>query len=179
MKLDDLLKKPVVSMKDGRKIGEVDDLVLDTATWTISDLYVKGEPGRGLIRFGSLKGIGPDAVTIEQADGIAYNVKTEGLSYDDLKGMHVVDGTGTVRGHVAAITFEGNGAIESLEVRQGGVFGIGAHVVNVTPREIRGRGGQDPYRGPSRRGLDDSTHEPSRRDPGAPGAEDDRAPSNP
>ena len=140
MKSDDLLKKPVVSMNDGRKIGEVDDLVLDPRSWTVSDLYVKGEPGRGLIKFGALKGIGPDAVTIEQAEGIAYNVKTEGLTYESLKGMHVVDSTGTVRGHVAEVRFEASGAIESLEVRQGGVFGIGAHVVNVTPGEIRGVG---------------------------------------
>ena len=140
MKSGDLLKKPVVSMSDGRKIGEIDDMVVDTRTWTISDLYVKGEPGRGLIKFAALKGIGPDAVTIEQAEGVAYNVKTEGLSYGDLKGMHVVDGSGTVRGHIAELAFEASGAIESFEVRQGGVFGIGAHVVNVTPGEIRGVG---------------------------------------
>ena len=127
-------------MTDGEKIGEVDDLIIDTTHWTVSDVYVDGKPGRGLIAFADLRGIGPDAVTIEQSNGVAYNVKTNGLSFHDLKGIHVVDSTGTARGNVVEMTYTETGAIESFEIRQGGVFGIGAQVTNVSPSSIRGLG---------------------------------------
>lgn len=138
--LNDLKKKPVVSMADGTKIGEVGDLVVDTSRWAIGDLYVDGKPGRGLLPFSSIKGIGPDAVTIEQSSVVAFNAKATGLCFDDLKGLHVVDGTGTVRGEVNEITYDASGAIESFQVKQGGVFGIGAHHLTVTPADIRGVG---------------------------------------
>ena len=140
MTVADLKRKPVVSMTDSVKIGEVDDLVIDTSTWTVAELYVTGKPGRGLIPLNHLKGIGPDAVTIESAEAIAYNVKTAGLCFESMKELHVVDGTGTRRGQIADVRYEANGAIESFDVSQGGVFGLGAHHLIVTPAEIRGVG---------------------------------------
>lgn len=140
MILADLKRKPVVSMTDGTKIGEVDDLVVDVSNWTITELYLIGQPGRGLIPLSHLKGIGPDAITIERADAVAYNVKTAGLCFEAVKDLHVVDGTGTLRGNVADVRYEASGAIESFDVRQGGVFGIGAHHLTITPAEIRGVG---------------------------------------
>ena len=140
MTLADLKRKPVVSMADGTKIGEIDDLVIDPSSWTVMELYIVGQPGRGLIPLGHLKGIGPDAVTIERADAVAYNAKTAGLCFESIKDLHVVDGTGTRRGNVADLRYEAGGAIESFDVRQGGVFGLGAHHLTVTPGEIRGVG---------------------------------------
>ena len=140
MNLADLKKKPVVSMADGAKIGEVDDLVIDTSRWAVTELYVNGKPGRGLLPFAQVKGIGPDAITIDSAGSVVYNTKTTGLCVDALQRLHVVDGTGTVRGNVSEVVYGAEGSVESMDVKQGGVFGIGAHVVNVTPREIRGVG---------------------------------------
>lgn len=138
--LSDLKKKPVVSMADGAKIGEVGDLIVDPVRWAISDLYVDGKPGRGILPFAQIKGIGPDAITIEQTAVVAFNAKASGLCFEDLKNLHVVDGTGTQRGNVSDVQFEPDGAITALEVKQGGVFGIGAHHLHVTPAEIRGTG---------------------------------------
>lgn len=138
--LADLKKKPIVSMADGAKIGEVDDLVIDTSRWAVVELYVAGKPGRGLLPLANLKGIGPDAITIEHADAISYNVKPAGVGFDSFKDLHVVDGTGTVRGNVSDLRFAADGTIESFDVRQGGVFGLGAHHIALTPANIRGVG---------------------------------------
>ncbi len=140
MTVADLRKKPVVSMADGAKIGEVDDLVLDTARWAVVELHVVAKPGRGLLPMSSVKGIGPDAVTVESADVVSYSSHSAGLGFDSLKALHVVDGTGTVRGNVSDMTFAADGSVESLDVKQGGVFGIGAHHLTVTPKEVRGVG---------------------------------------
>ncbi len=140
MIVSDLKKKPVVSMADGSKIGEVGDLIFDPIRWIIANLYVDGKPGRGILPFAQIKGIGPDAVTIDQTSVIAFNAKGSGLCFEDLKGLHVVDSTGTVRGNVSDVTFALDGTVESFEIKQGGVFGIGAHHLTVTPAEIRGVG---------------------------------------
>ena len=140
MTLADLKRKPVVSMADGTKIGEVDDLVIDTSAWRIVDLYLVGKPGRGLIPLAGIKNIGPDAVTIESAEAVAYNAKATGTCFESLKALHIVDGTGTTRGHIVDLRYEADGSIQALEVSQGGVFGIGAHHLTVTPAEVRGVG---------------------------------------
>ncbi len=140
MILSDLKKKPVVSMADGAKIGEVDDLVLDPATWTVRELYVASKTGQGLLALSSLKNIGPDAVTVERIDAVTWNAKSSNLCFEALKKLIVVDGTGTNIGHVADLAYEADGTIHFLEVRQGGVLGIGVQVRKITPADVRGLG---------------------------------------
>lgn len=140
MNLSDLRKKPVVSMADGAKIGEVDDLVIDTGAWAVRELYVASKTGRGLLALASLKNIGPDAVTVERLDVVAWNAKSAGLCFDAMKKLIVVDGTGTTIGHVADVVFDPDGAVRTFEVRQGGVLGLGVHVTTLTPADVRGVG---------------------------------------
>ena len=96
MTLADLKRKPVVSMSDGTKVGDVDDLVIDVARWEVSELIVVSKTGHGLLPLTKLKSIGPDAVVVETLTFIDWNVKSTGLAFHDLKALTVVDGSGTV-----------------------------------------------------------------------------------
>lgn len=140
MNLADLKRKPVVSMEDGKKIGEIDDLVLDPAAWRIKDLYVTSREGRGLLSFVAVKNFGPDAVTVDRATDVAWGAHSSDLCFEAMRKLIVVDGSGTNIGHIVDMRFEPSGAVESFEVHQGGVLGLGVHVRQVTPMEIRGIG---------------------------------------
>lgn len=140
MTLADLKGKPIVSMAGGAKIGEVGDLAIDVATWTIRDLLVSAKTGQGILPFSNVKSIGPDAVTVESEAATAWSAKTPAVAFDDFKKLHVVDGSGTVVGHAHDVTYDASGSVESFEVRQGGVLGIGAHVHHIGPAAVRGVG---------------------------------------
>ena len=140
MNLADIKRKPVVSMADGTKIGEVDDLVIDVVGWTVREVVVAEKTVHGILPLSHFKGVGKDAVTVENRDTTAWNGKASGLLFEDFKKLHVVDGSGTVIGHATDLTYEPSGTIASFEVRQGGVFGIGAHVHVVSPSQVRGVG---------------------------------------
>ena len=137
MTLADLKRKPVVSMGDGTKIGDVDDLIIDIASWTIHDLYVATKTNRGVLPLANLKNIGPDAVTVESSTAAEWNAKAEGLCFAALKERTVIDGTGTVLGNITDLHYESHGAISSFEVHQGGVLGLGVKITTITPSEIR------------------------------------------
>ncbi len=140
MTLADVRRKPVVSMSDGLKIGDVDDLVVDISRWAIPEFHLAAKGIHGLLPLVKIKGIGPDAVTIETADAVDWTGKASGRLFSEIKELTVVDGTGTILGHLTDLKFDLDGAIESLEVQRGGVLGIGAHVNIVKPAEIRGVG---------------------------------------
>lgn len=140
MTLADLKRKPVVSMADGTKIGEVEDLVIDTGSWTVRELSVAGKSGKGLLALSHLKNIGPDAVTIERPDLMGWNVTSPGLAFEAVKKLIVVDGSGTVIGHVHDMTYEASGGIHEFEVHHGGVLGLGVKITRFTPADVRGVG---------------------------------------
>jgi len=127
-------------MTDGTKLGDVDDLVIDIASWSIHDLYVATKANRSVLPLANLKSIGPDAVTVESLSAAEWNAKAEGLCFAELKARTVVDGTGTVLGHITDLHYEAHGAISSFEIHQGGVLGLGVKVTTIIPAEIRGVG---------------------------------------
>lgn len=140
MTLADLRRKPIVSIGDGTKVGEVEDLMIEVSNWSVRDIYVRSKTGEGLLPWGHVRNIGPDALTVESAQAVEWVVPPTALRFTHLAELTVVDGTGTVVGHVAEMTYDTSGRIESLEVHRGGVLGLGVHVTRITPSEIRGVG---------------------------------------
>ncbi len=140
MNLGDLRRKPIVSMADGAKIGEVDDLLVDVTAWRVSDVVIDSKQGRGLLPLASLKSIGPDAITVESASAVAWNAQGAGLAFAAMRKLIVVDGSGTNMGHVVDLAYDPDGAVRSFEIHQGGVLGLGVKVTNVTPADVRGVG---------------------------------------
>jgi len=139
MTLADLRRKPVVSMSDGAKLGDVEDLVVDVAQWRVPELYIVSKGSHGILALNRVKNIGPDAVTVESAEAVDWNAKPSGSLFGSIKGLQVVDGGGTVLGHPVDLHYQ-NGEVESLEVNKGGVLGLGVQVTIVTPSQIRGVG---------------------------------------
>lgn len=140
MTLADLKRKPIVSMSDGMKLGDVEDLVLDVAQWSIPELCVAAKGGHGILPLPKVKSIGPDAVTVESPEMVDWNAKPSGRPFGAIKDLQVVDGGGNVLGHPVDLRYDGAGAIECLEVHKGGVLGLGAQVTVITPAQVRGVG---------------------------------------
>jgi uncharacterized protein YrrD len=138
MTLADLRRKPVVSMSDGLKIGEVEDLIVDVSRWVVSEFRLAAKGIHGLLPVSHVKGIGPDAMTVESADAVDWTGKPTGRLLTQVKELTVVDGSGTILGHLTDLKFGNDGTIESMEVHRGGVLGIGVHITVVKPSEVRG-----------------------------------------
>jgi sporulation protein YlmC with PRC-barrel domain len=140
MTLADLRRKPIVSIGDGTKIGDVEDLLIEVSQWSIREIYVSSKTGEGLLPWGHVRNIGPDAVTVESNEAVEWGSPPTALRFTHLEDLTVVDGSGTVVGKVADMTFDPSGRVETLEVHRGGVLGLGVHVTRITPAEIRGVG---------------------------------------
>jgi len=138
----DLIGLPVVSMDGGEKMGTVKDVLIDTEGLCATALLVSGDAGRGGLPFNKILSIGPDAITVESAKPIFWASATKpgpGRESSDIKGLPVVNISGATLGNVSNIGLCGD-RVQSLEVRSGGVFGVGANATEVLSKEIRSIG---------------------------------------
>jgi sporulation protein YlmC with PRC-barrel domain len=141
MKISDLRGKPIVSMTDGERVGTVKDVLIDTGKLQATALVVGGGRGKGFLPLDRVKSFGPDAITIEDTDGIQWATgqlhDETGREASELMKLHVMDGSGTVAGAVHELTFDlPSGNVVTLNVRKGGLFGIGAETVDVAVSDI-------------------------------------------
>ncbi len=126
---DSLHHKAVVSLDDGRKLGSVDDILFDPQAMRATGFVVNGERGESVLMFEQVKRIGDDAITVDNVSATqAGHSSLPGLlKLSKLKGLKVVDSAGTLVGELHDLEIDGVlGTIYSLEVRSGGVLGIGA-----------------------------------------------------
>lgn len=128
----------MVSLSDGIKRGEIDDLVVDLSRVAVLGLVLSGKDG-GYLSLSRVRGFGSDAVTIESEEALVPT-REQGATFESLKELTVVDADGEILGHIDEIRFEPTGALQSLEVHKGGVLGIGAHVTQIPASAIRGVG---------------------------------------
>jgi sporulation protein YlmC with PRC-barrel domain len=141
MKISDLRGNAIVSMTGGEKVGTVRDVLIDTTKLRATALVIGGRPGQGVLPLEHVKSFGPDAITIDNADGIQW---ATGQLHDDtgreageLMKLGVIDGSGTSTGTVHDITVDlPSGDVLTLSVRKGGVFGIGSDNVDVPASDI-------------------------------------------
>jgi uncharacterized protein YrrD len=72
MRLSELRGKPVVSIAEARRVGIVDDALVDPSFRRLTALRIRSE-GHGpgvLVEIGNVRGIGPDAVTITAREAL-------------------------------------------------------------------------------------------------------------
>jgi sporulation protein YlmC with PRC-barrel domain len=134
-----LHKKAVVSLADGERIGEVDDLLIDPVTLRFAALVIKGDNGQSLLPREHIKVVGEDAITIESVSATQSGPNSlPGLqSFSELSGNKVVDSQGTLIGHLHDFEIDSKtGDIASLDVHSGGVLGLGAHSHHVPASAI-------------------------------------------
>ena len=140
MKFTDLKGRAVVNVDDAAKIGELDNLIIDTAARRVSAIKVKSG---GLfstpesISAGRVKMVGPDAITVRgsgsaapaeqgQSSGLEPPASLAPDSQKDASeiiGSKVITDAGKLLGEVSDILFDSETlAVTGFEVREGGFF---------------------------------------------------------
>jgi len=140
---ESLIKRPVVSMEDGKKIGSVHDVFVDATTMRATGLLLKGDGGEFTLPFGAIRSIGEDAITVESVSSTQSSPSSDPTlrNISDLKGTPIVNGEGTTVGELHDLNLEPtSGTILAIECRSGGVLGIGAHEDWIDVAKIRSLG---------------------------------------
>ena len=158
MKLSELKGRPVVSVEQAHKLGEVDNLVVDLATKSILGLIVRtgGFIGsRQAVLLREVKSIGQDAVTVQDASKLNGQDKFSELkgkpTADALLGAKVMTESGTQVGSVTDLTLDitdaqiteyilGEGLFDRLRGQEhfipaSSVRSLGVHLVVVADSE--------------------------------------------
>jgi len=141
-KVSEFIGLPVVSMEGGIKMGSVKDVLIDTDSMTATALLISGDSGRGGLTFDEVIAIGPDAITVKSSDVIYWASATNpgpGREANEIKGLSVVNVTGDVVGTIHDIALLGD-HVKALEVRLGGIFGIGATDTEILAKNIQSIG---------------------------------------
>lgn len=146
MKASALKNRPVVSLNDGVKIGEVSDLTLDAAHVRVSTLVLVGHDGNSVVPFAAVRHIGMDAVTIDDSRIVqapADNSDITEHKASTLTGLPVMNQDGAIIGSVDDLEIdEENGQITTLLIHRGGLIGIGGSREKIPATAIRGVGPQ-------------------------------------
>lgn len=142
MKTQVLRNMPVVSMADGAKVGNVEDVLFDAADLRVVALLLRTSSGQSLVPFASVSNIGADAVIIESTtatEGAAGQTARDGLrGLDELTNLPVVNGEGTILGEVTDLEFApADGRLSEIDVHSGGILGIGVTHLTVAASSIR------------------------------------------
>ncbi len=141
LKFSELKNRAVVDLNDARKIGNLDNLLVDPTSFQVSGLRLKAGlfSSAELLRIAMLRSVGPDAITVCQPEG---EVIIKGESTDqfeensnldpslaklpDLKiliGLQIVSQAGSLLGEVTDVLLDQNNlTITGYEVSQPNLF---------------------------------------------------------
>lgn len=160
MKLSELKGRPVVSLADAQNVGNVGEVLVDRSYLQIQALTVlsKRRDAGLVVSFGAVRGIGPDAITIE--DQKSLRAPSQVPEYDtfvrlgDLLHKNVLSEDGQVLGSISEIHFDAHsGRIDRFEYNGKPLAGLLGHVpdsvdatdlVGVGPRSVTVRKREKP-----------------------------------
>ena len=145
MRAQAIKEMPVVSMADGTKIGNVQELLFDTNMWRLAALLLTAGGGKSLLPFEAVRSFGDDVITVENVtatQGTEGNAAADNLrGLKDLVGLRVINGEGSWVGDVRDIELAvKDGAVEQISVRKGGMLGLGGTNTSIPASAIRGIG---------------------------------------
>lgn len=145
MDADKLKGMAVISIAEGTRLGRVDDVLFDTQALRVAAIQASGDRQTFVVPFAGLKNIGADAVTVENS-GVTQAASKGGAfasftGLGKLKGLKVVDSTGTFLGTISAVDLdEVGGRLLGINVHKGGVLGLGGTTTTIAAEAIRSVG---------------------------------------
>ena len=147
MKAEAIKGMAVVSITDGAKLGRVDDLVFDTERRRVAALRISAEGQQAVIPMDKVQSIGSDAITVPSNEVTQWGSSQHRFAglprLDDLGKLKVVDEAGTLLGTVHEVDFDPQtGAITEVQVRKGGVLGIGGTTHRIAADDIASVGNE-------------------------------------
>ncbi len=140
MKGKELKGKKVVSLKDGAKLGQVDDVLVDIEELRIAALHVKGQE-EALVPFEKVASAGGDVVTVPTsaaAQRPRTHDNTEHLaSLGEVTKLKVIDEEGTFLGVVQRVEVDPqSGAILELQTQKATAMGLGRESHTIAASEV-------------------------------------------
>jgi len=116
MKASELKGRAIVSLDQAEKIGSVDDLLLDFASNTVREFTMRSGllGGTKYIPGGSIRNVGPDAITIPdrgvlEDQGLRANDSPQLASLNGLLGSKVVSEQGALLGTLGDVVLDDSG----------------------------------------------------------------------
>lgn len=135
--IGELRGRQVISIGEGAKLGVVEDVALNAETRTITHLLVGG--GNALA-YGKVKTVGPDAVMVESRSDLEP-IPSDGVRFGEAAKLPVLSTEGVNLGSLADLHLDlATGRIVSVEVRSGGVLGIGQQKAPFSIEKVRSFG---------------------------------------
>ncbi|HWR56619.1 MAG TPA: PRC-barrel domain-containing protein [Negativicutes bacterium] len=111
--INELRGLPVINLSTGEQIGEVKDVVIDTANYRLVGVLLSRagwfHTGRGIL-LGGMKNIGPDSITIEDetaivsAEALAAGGRT--ILNEDIIGKDLVTAEGNIVGTLSDVLLD-------------------------------------------------------------------------
>lgn len=131
--------KAVVSIHEGSKLGQIDEILVNVERMRVTALHMKSKGDAVIIPFDKVRTVGSDAVTVQDATaaqrGAPDAADLAGLS--QLTRLKVVDEDGTFLGVVKSVEIDPHtGSITELQAQKGGVLGIGRSVRTIDAGEV-------------------------------------------
>jgi uncharacterized protein YrrD len=135
--IGELRGRQVISIVEGAKLGLVEDLIFSAETRTVTHLSVGG--GNALA-YGKVRTVGPDAVMVESRSEL-QPAPSEGARFGEVAKLPVLSTEGVNLGSLADLGFDlATGRIVSVEVRSGGVLGLGQQKAPFSIEKVRSFG---------------------------------------
>jgi uncharacterized protein YrrD len=145
MRTSALQGMPVLSLADGARVGNVKEILFDSAHLRVTGLLLAASGGPSVLPFANIRSIGADAVTIESTaatEGVTGRGATSGLrDLREVTGLPVSSSEGTHLGDVRDVEVAPeDGRLVELVVHKGGVLGLGGTTLTVPAAAIRSIG---------------------------------------
>ena len=120
----------VVSLREGTRLGRVEQPIFDLAARQLRAVDVHGDDGTFIVPFEQIESIGSDAITVTSSEvthtpSAGGAVGTE-MGLHELEKLKVVDNEGTFLGTLDTIEFDpATGLVTQLSAHKGGLLGMG------------------------------------------------------
>ncbi len=141
MKGKELKGKTVVSITDGAKLGQVDDVLVDTEGLRVAALHVKGPGAEALIPFDKVTSATSDVVTVPNSTAAqpprAQDDAEHLASLGEVTKLKVIDEAGTFLGVIQSVEVDPqSGAILEMQTQKGTAMGLGRESHTIAASEV-------------------------------------------
>ena len=141
MKSKDLKGKKVVSIRDGAKLGQVDDVLVDTDELRVAALHVKGQGEEALIPFDKVVSASNDVVTVPSSAAAqrprAQDDSEHLASLSEVSKLKVIDEEGTFLGVVQSVEVDPqSGVILEMQAQKATALGLGRESHTIVASEV-------------------------------------------